>query len=238
MTMEEPAPTAGRRFIATLTRILLVALIGLAIGVGAYFGLPLAYRGLVEPVQLNADRIDDLEQQLARTRADLTGLSEHGAERSADLEAASVETRESLGELRVGIEGDLADLAAELDDLADQVGSLGQTVSSQAEALQTLEARAEPDVEIQRQLTITRALLHLLRARLWLIENDQVLAAAEVQVARDALEGIAGVESAVARLNQALDELVATPLVASEDLEIAWTLLLSAEPNATPGPRE
>lgn len=230
MTIEEPTRSAGRRLVVTLTRLILVVLIGVAIGAGAYFGLPLAYRGLVEPVRLNAERIDELEGGLDRTRDDLTELAERSAEQSAELEAASVETRERLAELQVATEGDLADLGNQLDSLAGDLDALDRAIGAQAESLdQALETQPEPDAELRRELGITRALVHLLRARLWLVENDQGAAADEVQAALEVLQGIDGLASAVARLEQALAELQATPLVAAEDLEIAWMLLLNAE---------
>lgn len=239
MSIEEPTPSAGRRLVVILMRLLLVAAIGGAIGAGVYFGVPLAFRGLVEPVRLNAERVDELENELDRTRADLTELAERSAERSAQLEAASVETRELLTELRAGIELELTDLGDELDGLAGQLDALDRSLGEQVDSLdQALEAQPEPDAELQRELTITRALVHLLRARLWLVENDQQAAAGEVQAALDMLEGIDGVASAVARLGQALAELGTTPLVAAEDLEIAWMLLLSPQPAATAEPPE
>lgn len=222
--------SAGRRVFSVLLRLLLVLVIGAGLGAAAYFGLPLAYRGLVEPVRLNAERIQDLEADLERTRTDLTGLAERSRERTAELEASNAQARESLAELKARLEGDLRGLESELDDLSDRLDALDDELSAQVAELEA-EPDAEPDAELQRQLAVTRALLHLMRARLWLIENNLGLAAEQVRLARAALSGLQGVEPAVARLDQALAELQTTPLVAAEDLEIAW-ILLTTEPES------
>lgn len=223
--------SAGRRVLAGLGRLLLVLVIGAAIGAGAYFGLPLAYRGLVEPVRLNAERIADLEAELERARADLAALEERSSQRTAELEASSLQVRESFAELQAGMDADLTALERQLDQLEGRLQELDQAQDSQAEALQAaMQDSAEPDAELLRHLAVTRALLHLMRARLWLIENNLGLAAEEVQAARAELDGIEGVQMAAARLDQALAELEATPLVAAEDLEIAWMLLTVEQP--------
>jgi hypothetical protein len=73
-----------------------------------------------------------------------------------------------------------------------------------------------------------------MRARLWLIENNAGLAAEEVEAARTALARVAAVAPAeeVAPLQAVLDRLTLTqedlqfrPLIAADDLEIAWQLL-------------
>lgn len=231
---EGPGNSVGRRVLRTLLRLAFVLLIGTAIGAGAYFGLPLAYRGLVEPVRLNAERIQDLEADLERNRTDLAGLAERTGQRTADLEASNVEIRESLSELQAGLDNDLGGLERQLDQLAGQLDGLDRELNLQGQALeQALADPVETDPALLRQLTITRALLHLMRARLWLIENNLGLAAEQVQAARAALDGVEGVALAVARLDQALAELQATPLVAADDLEIAWRLLTS-EPEDLP----
>lgn len=224
--------SAGRRALSVLLRLLLVLVIGAGLGAAAYFGLPLAYRGLVEPVRLNAERIQDLEADLQRTRADLTELAERSGARTAELEASSAQARESLAELQAGVEGDLSGLQSELDEVSDRLDGLDHELSAKlAELERAVADPAEPDAELQRQLAVTRAMLHLMRARLWLIENNLGLAAEQVRLARAALIEVQGTEAVVARLDQALAELQTTPLVAAEDLEIAW-MLLTTEPES------
>lgn len=230
--MEESGSSAAtfRRWIGVLLRLLLVLLIGIGLGAGAYFGLPLVYRGLLEPSRENAEQIEILADELERTRADLSELAESGAARSAELEAEGAALNETVSELQARAELDRAQLEQQLDRLGTQLDDLEQSLESQAERLAAaVESASEPNDQLLDELQVNRALLHLMRARLWLIENNAGLAAEQAQLAKSALDGVEGAEPAVARLDQALIELETTPLVASEDLEIAW-ILLTAEP--------
>jgi hypothetical protein len=82
---------------------------------------------------------------------------------------------------------------------------------------------------------INRAMLHLVRARLGLLENNAGLAAEETVRARDLLavtdpDGeLKSVQDAIARIDLALEAMQTTPLVAGDDLEIAWKLLVEGE---------
>ncbi|MCH8337671.1 MAG: hypothetical protein IH858_02325, partial [Chloroflexi bacterium] len=113
------------------------------------------------------------------------------------------------------LKGALADLTDQVDAVLDDLG--------------------EPQEDVRRELRVNRALLHLVRARLGLVENNAGLAADEAGRARELLiasdpEGeIDGVQDAIARINLALEAIQTTPLVAGDDLEIAWKLLVAME---------
>jgi hypothetical protein len=86
----------------------------------------------------------------------------------------------------------------------------------------------------------------LTRSRLSLVENNAGEAEQDVRAARQLLAGLGGevpeyqveaLSSIIARLDQALIDLPARPVLAADNLEIAWQLLRSGLPGEpTPGP--
>lgn len=230
MTIEADNQSPVGRALRVALRILLVALIGIGLGAAAYFGVPFAYRQLVEPVQDNSARLDSLAQELEQARTELSDLADRSDGRIADLEAANAANKESLAELQAKSDLDQTEFNQQLDQLTARLDELEQALSAQADAIdQALATPTAPDPELVRQLAVNRALLHLLRARQSMFENNLGLAAAEVQQARAALADLEGMEPAIARLDQALVEFAATPLVAGDDLEAAWRLLTAAD---------
>lgn len=130
------------------------------------------------------------------------------------LEAQLPQAESRLDEQQVSV----AELQVRLEDLTERIED-----NSQAQ-------------ELRGDLQLTRAMLSLVRARLWLVENNLGLAIAEVERARELLQPLAAekpgesnLQAAIERLDFALIELNTRPLVAADDIEIAWKLLV--EPN-------
>jgi chromosome segregation ATPase len=214
---EQPQPALLARVTKVLLRLAFVVLLGAALGAGAYFGVTLTVRQLVEPTRENSARIAALEAQLPQAESRLD------------------EQQESVAELQVQLE----DLQAQLgnqglgqDQLASQLGTLNGQLADLTERIED-NSQAQ---ELRGDLQLTRAMLSLVRARLWLVENNLGLAIAEVERARELLQPLAAeqpgesnLQAAIERLDFALIELNTRPLVAADDIEIAWKLLV--EPN-------
>jgi hypothetical protein len=128
-----------------------------------------------------------------------------------------------------------------LDELSTRVDALAgdmEQMATQVAALETSLAGGDaPTQRLGRQLQLIRVMELLTRARLWLIQNNVGLAADEVRSARAVLEQMAAeapeAEAAtltpiLERLDLALTDLQFAPIVAADDLEIAWRLLFSA----------
>ena len=123
-----------------------------------------------------------------------------------------------------------------METASDQIGTLRSALRDLADqvdaALSDLE---EPEQDLRQDLMISRAMLHLVRARLGLLENNAGLAAEEAGRARDWLveadpDGeTKSIQDAIARIDLALEAMQNTPLVAGDDLEIAWKLLVEGE---------
>lgn len=246
MATEQNGQSGFRRALGVLWRVVLVLLLGIALGVGVYVGVPLAYRAVLEPSQVNAERIEQLERDLGQSQRDLERLRELSGERMVELETSQVEQGERLAELQAALDalrGDLADQASDLEAANDQIDLMVRTISNLETQLTELAENAD-DSELRQELVISRAMLYLLRARVWLLENNVGLAQDEALRARELLieadpEGESDViQAAILRLDLALDDLGSTPLVAADDLEIVWKLLVGAELPSVPESQE
>ncbi len=245
--MKSPEPTLGDRtatFAARvarfLARILLLVLIGVGLGLGVYFGVPAIYRKYVEPVQANTERLAEMEDALAayeqQARSDRAELDA----RLAEIEGQLARQTEALA----GLQSDVAAHADRLDDLSDlpdRLQSLEADVEDTATGLASLEASLadaeSPMQRLGRRLEMVRALEALTRARLWLIQDNRGLAADDIELAREILaqvaeeapeEEAATLTSIINRLDRAEAALPASPVVASDDIEIAWGQLAEA----------
>jgi chromosome segregation ATPase len=214
---EQPQPAILARVSKVLLRLALVVLLGVALGAGAYFGVTLAVRQLGEPTRQNSARIAVLEAELPEAESRLAGQQESVAELQGQLEALQAQ----LGDQGRGQD----QLASQLTTLADQLEDLTKRIQDDSQAQ-----------VLRGDLQLTRAMLSLVRARLWLVENNLGLAIAEVERARELLQPLAAerpggsnLQAAIERLDFALIELTTRPLVAADDIEIAWKLLVEPD---------
>jgi hypothetical protein len=97
-------------------------------------------------------------------------------------------------------------------------------------------------LQLKHEVMFTRALDMLGRARLYLAQSNFGLAREDVNSARDLLAALQNKTKdeargqAISRLDLALGNLPAFPVVAAGDLEIAWQILMSGESPATAMP--
>jgi hypothetical protein len=245
--MAEPS-ASGPSFLTRALRLLvgltLAALLGIGLGVLGYVGLPWLYRGFSDPGLINATRVAQQQAELRDLRATLDQADAHGLGSLAEMEAQAATQEAALSESQVraeALESELEQVQQELSDLGgwrDRV-ILQETavaeLAAQLEALQTeIAPGGSPLDRLERRMALTQASLHVMRARLWLIENNAGLAAEEVEAARLVLiqlaegapaEEVGPLQDVVERLRLTLEDLQLRPLVAADDLEIAWKLL-------------
>lgn len=152
------------------------------------------------------------------------------------------------------MEGEIADLQAQLDEMNGRVTVLEDSIeahSASIEKLEQMQVSLEEEMktndealllELKHEAMFTRALDTLARARLYLAQSNFGLAKTDVQTARDLLFELESetrdeiLAQAIARLDLALGNLPEFPVVASGDLEIAWQILISGNapaPTAT-----
>ncbi len=218
-TSEESAREAGPSFGSRVGALFLslfrglVRLVALVIIVGAIaamviYGAP-AIRGyLMGPVEQNRVEVESVQAQVVA------------------LETQLSETNRRVDALESAIEAHTASLA-KLEELQ---AALEKEMQAGDERL---------SLDLKHEIVTTRALEFLARARLYLAQSNFGLARADVQSARDLLAEVqraapkyrpALMKQLASRLNLALGNLPDFPVVAANDVEIAWQLLMTGQP--------
>jgi hypothetical protein len=201
------------------------------IGVGLYLGLPWLYQQYVVPVEQNTAEMRELRSQQEQTVQELTDLQT----RLETLETTQSQHDQSLTEL----DGRVTEVETEI---AARTRSLAALEEMQSELQTRNEASA---AELERQIKLLKSMELLSRARLFMYQSNFGLAKQDVQIARDLLgsiepadSGTLGEELGVVlfRLDLTLSNLPEFPVAASDDLDIAWQILLSGLPQETPTP--
>ncbi|MFN8388449.1 MAG: helix-hairpin-helix domain-containing protein [Anaerolineales bacterium] len=207
------AGAALRSFVRALFRLIAILIVIGAIGAALYFGLPILRDRYVIPVEQNSVRVDQLETEVA------------------DLKSQLAEVNNRLDVMNTSIEAHSASIA--------KLEEMQKTLETQLK-----ESNEETLVKLNQEVMMTRALDTLARARLYLAQSNFGLAKEDVQSARNLLaelqsqSGDEAQAQAISRLDSALSNLPAFPVVASGDLEIAWQILMTGNvaPTATPEP--
>lgn len=235
----KPKPNFGQRlgrafigFLKFLLILFIIALILGGIGAGLYFGLPYLHQTYVVPVNQNTARIveiaDQQERDVLALRAEIATLKTE----IAGLQERDAQFESQLADIETAIQGHTATLAR----LEEMQSKFDQAASQQREGL---------NAELARQVKLTRVIELLSRARLYLSQSNFGQARQDVELARDLLTGLradfpeneqAALDAVLFRLDLALSNLPDFPVIAVDDLNIAWNLLVidAPETGATP----
>jgi predicted RNase H-like nuclease (RuvC/YqgF family) len=248
---EEDQVSAFSRVMRFFLRLLFVVVFGIVLGAALYLGVPALYRSTIEPMRVNTERIEELQETLAMGLSTSERQVERLGERLVQAEGRLAEQGETAAALQAELDG----IGAELDDQASKISKLNM-ISDQLEAITsdldetidrvellevTLSEVEFPAVEFQRQVRMITAMTMITKARLWLIQDNLGQAAEEISAARELLANsvvdIDEVDEELAqiieRLDLALADIRTKPIVAADELEIAWKLLVEA---TTPQP--
>ena len=231
-TPREPKPSISARlgqallwFFRALLRLILIILIIGGIGTAIYYGVPFFYEKFVTPVEQNVVRVDELESEIA-------SLQDQLAQTNQQLSSLN----DQLNEANIRIDGIQQSIEAHTTSLAT-LEEMQATLESQLETENNKTLLA-----LKNEITMTRVLDTLARARLYLAQSNFGLAKEDVGSARDILEELRtetqdeALAQAAERMDMALANLPDFPVVASGDLEIAWQILMTGESVATPTP--
>jgi hypothetical protein len=247
---DTPRPTLAGRIGRVLLRLLVVLVLGAAVGGGLYYGTLRLYRDAIEPLRTIDSRFEDLELQIDRLASDQEQSATQARTRLAELEGHAAVINEQLSELeaKAGLQReDLGRLAARMDDVDQLQEELDKLIADQ-EALSTRMQDVEdmvagqelPAQQVARNLQLLRAMTIMTRARLSLSELNLGLAQSDLGAASDILAILVGDQpegdefapvepeliEASDHLQAALKEVLSRPAVADEELEIAWKLLV------------
>jgi chromosome segregation ATPase len=240
------------RFARIAFRILVAVVIGLALGVGLYFGVLRFYREVVEPIQSYEARIGDLERSLEAMHQELETDSAATAMRQAEIEGRLAEQGEAIAsaEALVGaaqadlreqrkILGTVEDLSNTLDELSLALGSLSLRVEQLDEAIAAGDLPAQ---RVQRTAVYLRSMTLLTRARLELDRDNLGFAREQLEAAHAILTELATADASSAveppelpllstileRLDLVMMDVQSRPAVAEDELEAIWRLFLEA----------
>lgn len=225
-------PTFGEqvgRFFRFLLRLVSLLLILAIISVALYYVLPWLYQKYITPVEQNTVQVRELQSRLEQT----------------ELELASLQTRlETIETVQNQHDGSLTELDQRLSDIETEITARTESLTALERMQSELQTQNEAtSAELQRQINLLKSMELLSRARLFMYQSNFGLAEQDVQIARDLLATIRPdapqpladeLDAVILRLDLTLSNLPNFPVAASDDLDIAWQILLSGLPKATP----
>ncbi len=210
-------------------------------------------------------RLDALEVQSDTDKQTFTDIQTH-LENTESTQQARVEEAFDSAQATAGAQAEAVNIAletadAELAGLASRIEqpdknmqALATQVQALATQVQALEIKIQdgdaPVTALRRELQLVKTMELLTRSRLFLGENNIGLAQQDIQAAHDLLVTLQtqvpayqldALAAIVIRLGLALENLPAAPVLATDDLEIAWQLLqrgLPEEPSQAPNTTE
>jgi len=242
---EEEKSLVSRLF-RFLIRLFFVVLLGAAIGIGAYYGVPALYRNFIEPIQTNSSKIVALEEALESDAVEIREKFSGFSSDISQIEGTLAEQREDLATLQSQAEGlgsKIEDLHSELDAVQSIFEKL-QAIEDKFEALDgrlgnletAFEEEEEPPIDnLEKQIQLLRVMELVTRSRYWMIQNNLGMVTEDLLDAKEILESLDVetmdeelLESLIQRIDQVLFEIPLSPIIAGDDLEIIWQLLLLA----------
>lgn len=218
-----------RRFFEFLLRLAALLVILSIVSLALYYALPLLYQRYIVPVEQNTTQVMELQSWQEQTEQEL-----------ADLQT-KLQTIESVQNEH---DRSLTDLGQRVIDIETEITARTKSLDALERMQSELQAQNEAaSAELQRQIDVLKSMELLSRARLFMYQSNFGLAEQDVQIARDLLatvkpdapESLADdLNAVVLRLDMTLSNLPDFPVAASDDLDIAWQILLSGLPRPTP----
>jgi predicted nucleic acid-binding Zn-ribbon protein len=155
-----------------LVRFIFVLIVGALIGAGLYFGLPWAYRSLVQPVQRNSARVAALEQRVAQEQTRLQDENLALQERIASLEAKMPALEEESAVLSQGLE----EAETQIDQLEQSLTQVEADLEAQRATAEAARSRLEGTVtDLDEQTAQVAQQTEALEGRLALLQTAQDL---------------------------------------------------------------
>ncbi len=223
--VETPTPGRAGRFFRRLFKWLLILAILAGLGYGAYVGWPVARDRFIAPVEANIADMSVVQADLADARDRIAALEGEIAKLAAtqgELAAADAALMETLDAF-----------ASEVDASSTRIANLEGLTTDLGIGLTAAQS------ETFRQAQVLKAMELLGRARLFLYQSNFGLARQDVQSARNILaDSLAGSEQAdielltatIDRLDRTLLALPSFPVLAADELDIAWQALIGDIP--------
>lgn len=223
-------PSFGQRvrgFFNFLARLLLTLIILGLFGIGLYLVMPMLYQKYILPVQENTTQLQQLNDQQLQNQKAVADLQT----RLSALEAEQTRQAESF-----------TDFDQRLSEIETEIAARSESLETLEQMQATLQSQSEAtSAELGRQINLLKGMELLSRARLFMYQSNFGLAKQDIQSARDLLltvepdapESLAkDLTAVILRLDLTLSNLPNFPVAASDDLDIAWQILLGGLPRA------
>jgi septal ring factor EnvC (AmiA/AmiB activator) len=256
MTEQNSKPSIIVRFFKVLLRLILTLLFGIILGAALYFGFQFAYQELVIPTQQNATNLQNLNTRINQQWDLLQEKNIELEDRLSEMESEQENTTDQISELITDIEQISADLDAyqmQQGDLTTQIEKIDQSIIGLMDQDKDLTAQNKDliasieNLEVEKKLQpiyqdlqVFKVLLQVNRSRLFLVQNNYGLAKQELELASELLNALLLLateeqENEIllwdARLNLAIGHLPDNPILASDDLEILWSMMANGFTN-------
>ena len=231
----------GRAFVKLL-RILLILVLIAGIVAAFYYGVPYFYQKVILPIEDNTARLSEIEKAQSK---DVEQLNSQITDLQSRLSA--LETRQTVN-------------AQTITELSGQLNALDTAVATHTESLEQLDAmhiqletlanntagQAALLLDLRTNILISRSIEMLSRARLYLAQSNYGMAKQDVMAVHDLLDPLQKetlaaeaftLQSILTQLELALDNLPDFPVIAADNVDIAWQLLVDSWPgkvNAAP----
>jgi hypothetical protein len=236
------------RLLRTLFRLLLTIIVGVTLGGAIFFGARSFYRQAVTiPAEASFLRMDDLTADQSRFATQSAGGMEDLRQRIDKLEKARQADAEDISSLHAEAVtlnrqiNQLQTAAASLDGIQKNLSAVAtQSMKNGMDLNEFLSSANSPVTELRQEIQLLRAMELLNRCRLYLSQNNYGLATQDASLVREIFvdmkigasdENIAVLDIWLERLDLALANLSVAPVVAGEDLEMVWRMVLVGLPD-------
>ncbi len=239
---DDDRPNRSRAFaraLWTLAKVLILLVLVAAIGFGAAFAWTLLDDRLNADAQTTSAGFGAVDDRLAADAQLIAELQDQVASLTADAEAVPAQLD--------GLDARLTELAdaqaaatARIDDLQGQIDDRTARLDALDDAQQELAASTTAMIgAIDSELDVMRSTELLSRARLYLYQANYGLAIDDVRSARAILATVDPSgdrltleqrDATLVRLDLVLRSLPDRPVLAADDLDIAWQLLMGEVP--------
>ncbi|MHC1782740.1 MAG: hypothetical protein AB9891_08300 [Anaerolineaceae bacterium] len=245
--LKNPDPPFMVRALRFLLRLLLTLITGAVLGGAIYFGARSFYRqAVLIPARTSILRMDDLSEDQSSFATQSAGEMEDLHLRISQLEKDRKADAEEISSLQAEVItlGDQMEQSqvssTRLENLDKNLSAVAtQSMKNGMDLDSFLSSSNSPVAELRQEIQLLRAMELLNRCRLYLSQNNYGLAAQDANLVRQIFlemknEGDVSDKSVIdvwiERLDLALTNLAIAPVVAGEDLEMVWRMVLVGLP--------
>ncbi len=235
------------RLMRGLFRLVLTIIVGVVLGGAVYFGAVSFYRQAVTiPAEASLLRMDDLTEDQSRIATQSAAGIEDMRQRIEKLEKARQDDAEDISSLQAEVLtlnqklDQVQTAAASLDDIQKNLSAVAtQSMKNGMDLNEYLSSANSPVAELRQEIQLLRAMELLNRCRLYLSQNNYGLAAQDADLVRQIFlemkaeadpENEALIDTWIARIDMAIANISIAPVVAGEDLEMVWRMVLIGLP--------